>query len=202
MANRPWRTGLGLAAVFLWSLVIGFPVLLFHLQSPGLMPGEHLHAAILFGASQVLVFWMVARPQPPSKKKRLAQPAREVAPAMMPLSAPQGPEVVWEAELVSPVTSENPAPLAAVPAIQGLIARISIGNYMGSSRPRQIMIEPGEARHTLLPGQILDVTATGRRVAPTFRIVESDLATQIAVEGETSEVKVVKSDLSSHHAPP
>ena len=56
MADRPWRTSLGLVAVLLWSGIIGIPVLVFHLNSVGLDVGEHLHSAVMFIASQALDF--------------------------------------------------------------------------------------------------------------------------------------------------
>jgi hypothetical protein len=196
-----WRIGLGIVAVAWWSVVIGFPVLLFHLRVRGLVPGEHIHAAILFFASQGLVFWIVARPRPKRNKpatvgaatgrrdvRRPSEAVPELSTALEGHRTTADP--VWDAEVVPADASQSSSdpPMAKT---NGLVTRVLIGNYLGSSRSRRVTIEPGGENYTLLPGQNLEVTATGQTAAPSFRIVESDLATQLFIEGGPTNVTAV-----------
>lgn len=175
MSDRQWRTGVGLAALLIWSIFIGVPVLMFHTRAPALLPGDHLHAAVMFIASQVLVFWLSARPST-IKKKTVEVRSVATVPSVAAHAAAQSP---WQAELVIPKPNSTPSTSAA--RIESLTVRVSIANYIGSGRPRRVSIEPGDELHMLLPGQELEITATGETVAPSFRIIESDLATQITV---------------------
>ena len=68
--------------------------------------------------------------------------------------------------------------------------KLIIANYLGSSRSRVVYVEPGGTNCTLLPGQELEVTAASRGAMPAFRIVESDIATQIYVDGAMVTVTV------------
>ncbi len=71
MPDRPWRTGSGVVAVTIWSGLVGLPLVQFHILYRSFTFGEHLHAAILFVASQGLVYWLAARPRP---SQHLIQP--------------------------------------------------------------------------------------------------------------------------------
>ena len=199
MADRAWRISLGLAALLVWSLFIGFPVLVFHLRAPGLVIGEHIHSAILFVASQLLVFWLTARPSTRKEKAVVKQRANSVG---FPFKQPPQP-TLWQAELA---IAQNPeSPESSSPFAEDRSVKVTIANYIGSSHPRRVSIEPGGEEHTLLPGQELEVIATGHVSTPSFRIVESDLVTQISVVGIKCTVSVVVKKLShnqsSHHAP-
>jgi hypothetical protein len=188
MGQRPWRISLGIAVVLLWTGVIGFPVLVFHSASVGLQFGEHLHAAILFIASQVLVFWLAARttrfaPRPRSE--------RRVTPAST-------PQLVWNAELVEP-EAESRLAADTESASDQLPAPLTIGNYLASSQVRLVMVEPGGFRQSLLPGQSLNVFVQDAAGPVRYRIVESDSATQVFVEGgRVAEVVVCPSGAADY----
>jgi positive regulator of sigma E activity len=60
---RPSETSLLLAAVvcFLWTIFVGWPVLIFHVINNHLTARDHVHAAFLVVFSEVLVFWLTER---------------------------------------------------------------------------------------------------------------------------------------------
>jgi hypothetical protein len=185
MADRPWRTAQGLIAVLLWSFFIGFPVLAFHVNSMGLDPGQHVHAAVLFVSSQVLVFWLAARPSRklhPSSRAVFRAAPNVVRPVANPAARDQQ---VWEAELVSQFegSSSQGNGSAPQPSADVRVTRMIVANYLGSSRARVVYVEPGGTHCSLLPGQELEIKAASRGALPAFRIVESDLATQVYVDG-------------------
>ena len=64
MSRPGWRTSLGTIACLFWTIIVGIPVLGYHMSSMRLNFGDHLHSVILFVASECLVFWLVARPAP------------------------------------------------------------------------------------------------------------------------------------------
>ena len=181
MKDQPWRIGWGLAALLIWSVLVGLPVVTFHVRGVGLMPGEHLHAAILFVASQLLVFWVVARPKPRSVNRVRPRAAKSFPSA-------RSEHRIWQAELASvEVATESPA-LEGV--VKGFAAKVCVDNYVGSSKSRRVSIDPEGSNYILLPGNGLEVTAVGQTETPSFRIVESDLATQVFVLGLTSRISV------------
>ena len=179
MADGPWRTSAGVAAVLVWSAVVGVPILAYHVRGYGLFFGDHLHAALLFVTSQFLVFYLAARPG----RKRRPEPVAVGRPIP---AKPVEPEI-WNAELA-------PSPDYLVPASEQVIAKsqpagaiciskVVISNYLGSSHPRIVYVEPGGAHYKLLPGQELEIIATTIGFPATFRVVESDLATQVHMLG-------------------
>jgi hypothetical protein len=147
--------------------------------------GDHVHAFILFVASEGLVFWLAARPV--IQKPKRSTPMRKESLSKV---ASQSQEL-WLAELApeysaaNATSSESPFIATTKPVASNgrSAARLIVANYFGSSRSRIVSIEPGGIQRTLLPGQELHVTATAEDLAPRFRIVESDLATQVYVEG-------------------
>jgi hypothetical protein len=186
MPDLRWRTSNGILATFLWSLVIGGPVLLFHLRHVGMDALDHAHAFVLFVASQVLVFWWAARPGRTTTRttlvgKLLSLTKRDEVPSAY---------RVWEAEVVPDTarsrsweTASAFAPPPPRPQASGFVVQLTVGNYLGSSHVRQVQIEPGGGRVTLQPGQELSISARGIDQPPRIRCVESDLATQVYFDG-------------------
>lgn len=180
MARQPWRVGNGLAVVILWTVIVGFPILVFHITRSSLTIGEHLHSTVLFLASQGLVFWLVARPPtapPPTASSR--SKADSPTPPL-PTISPQ----VWEAEVVNPRTSNllfgSGSPGSECPTVE-----VFLSNYIGSSKARIIYLDPSGRQFTLLAGQELHVQAAGQYSPPVVRVIESDLATQLCISGAT-----------------
>jgi hypothetical protein len=166
-------------AVFVWSALIGIPVLLFHLSNMSLDVGQHLHAAVMFVASQFLVFWLAARSQPKTRPK---PPPRHPIPKLTSPFAASEPEI-WNAEIVPTAAAASSEPRHG-------LAKLIIGNYVASSRPRIVYIEPGGIQRTLQPGLELQIIANSQDSLPTIHIVESDLATQVYVEGIQTSIQV------------
>jgi hypothetical protein len=191
---------MGLVAVLLWSAVIGLPVLLFHLNSVGMDFGEHFHSAVLFVASQALVFYLAARPRRTTAK---------AVPAIPQISTPFatiGPQQVWDAELVPEKSSRSIFELASRPESfpttvseqlpsHRCTTKVIICNYLASSHARLVYLEPGGIQHTLAPGRELAVTATADGQYPTIRVVESDRATQVYLEGVGIKVSVTENSI-------
>lgn len=180
MAKRPWRIGNGLAVVILWTGMIGIPVFLFHISRNGMTVGEHLHSAVLFLASQGLVFWLVARPSS-STSYTAALPPEPVGSAVtLPTPEPH----VWPAEVVTVEQTDSlfgsGTPDPGCPVVQ-----VTLANYIGSSRTRVIYLDPDGRQVMLRAGHEMVVTAAGRHSPPTIRVVESDLATQVCIMGAT-----------------
>ncbi len=201
MAGQPWRTSWGLVAVLIWSVLVGFPALVFHLNDAVLGIGEHLHAAAMFVVSQLLVYWLAARPSRSTRRAALNPIPQSVGPvAAAGLPKPQ----VWDAELVTTDKNAESASttLSSAASPDGCTTRLIIGNYLGSSRSRVVYIEPGGTNHTLLPGQEIEITATSQGMLPSFRIVESDIATQVYVDGIAIAVAVTQDGVPIPRAAP
>lgn len=190
MADRPWRIELATMAVFVWSALIGIPVLLFHVGNIGLDFGQHVHAFVLFAASQVLVFWLAARWQPKARPK---PPPRHPIPKLTNPFATSEPEI-WNAEIVPTALTSHPQPGACS-------AKLIVGNYVASSRTRIVYLEPGGKQRTLQPGQELQIIANTQDSIPTIRIVESDLATQVYFEGIETSIRLTEANGTGHADP-
>jgi hypothetical protein len=147
-------------------------VLVFHLEGYGLYFGDHLHAALLFLTSQLLAGTNRKAPQPAAKPISVAKPIE--------------PEI-WNAELApSPdylVPASEQAFAKSKPAGATCISKVIVSNYLGSSRPRIVYVEPGGTHYKLLPGQELEIIATTIGFPATYHVVESDLATQVHMLG-------------------
>jgi hypothetical protein len=61
MSRKRSQIGSGAIACVLWSAIVGWPVLSIHLYGGTLGPGDHVHAGILFIASNLLLFWLFGR---------------------------------------------------------------------------------------------------------------------------------------------
>lgn len=198
MADRLWRTSLGLVAVLLWSAVVGLPVLLFHLNNQGMDFGERLHAVFMFVASQVLVYWLAARPTKNTPATAVSLNSQIATPFVTIPARYQ----VWDAELVekkstdstsASVSNTDSAKVNTADSPGQCTAKLIVTNYLGSSQSRIVYVEPGGTQRSLLPGQELEVTATAQGLVPSFRIVESEIATQVYVDGASVAVANIPS---------
>lgn len=187
MTPGRWRIDLGVIAVVIWTAVVGFPVLAFHVSAAGVSGGERLHAAVLFVVSQVAVFWLVGRPRSYSQDNTLSRtPAVASSPVVSSLAsggptetaAPAAVEEIRLAELVDPAGAEPP--IAGDSARDGSWSvSLTITNYLASSRTRIVTVEPGRTTHSLRPHQSLTITAIGESRVPILHLLESDGATQV-----------------------
>jgi hypothetical protein len=85
-----------------------------------------------------------------------------------------------------------PAGFVPVPRSTDTAAKVVVIVHGDSLGPRLIRLKPLERELSLLPGEKLEVLAFGRSSPPWFRVVESENATSIHIDGAFGEVKVFR----------
>jgi hypothetical protein len=74
----------GSVACLLWTIFVGWPVIIYHAINDQFTVVDHVHAAVLMAISEVLVFWLVAGLARRYDFTRRVAPARPVRVAIRP----------------------------------------------------------------------------------------------------------------------
>lgn len=69
-------------------------------------------------------------------------------------------------------------------------AKIGVINSRDCSQSRVVYVEPWGEDYTLLPGEELEIVATGPNSPPWFNVVEWDQATSVYIEGDCADFAV------------